>query len=102
MTLHSAGIYAQWTNTITGETKTLMLLLPKLTQSCQKYTTSKKRMPVILKKPATKWLQHHPIAEFALPSHEVNLVVENLIKNSLLISHINRQPKGPFLYFIQN
>jgi putative SOS response-associated peptidase YedK len=49
------------------KSKSLCCVTTKPTQSCQKYTTSKKRMPVILKpEDEAKWLQHHPIEAFAL------------------------------------
>ena len=79
-----AGIYAQWTNTITGEIKnTYAIVTTQANTVMSEIHNIKKRMPVILKpEDEAKWLQHHPIAEFAFP-YEVNLVAKNLNQNSL-------------------
>ena len=79
-----AGIYAQWTNTITGEIKnTYAIVTTQANTVMSEIHNIKKRMPVILKpEDETKWLQHHPIAEFAFP-YEVILVAKNLNQNSL-------------------
>ena len=79
-----AGIYAQWTNTITGEIKnTYAIVTTQANTIMSEIHNIKKRMPVILTpEDEAKWLQHHPIEAFAFP-YEVNLVAKNLNQNSL-------------------
>lgn len=79
-----AGIYAQWTNTITGEIKnTYAIVTTQANTVMSEIHNIKKRMPVILKpEDEAKWLQHHPIEVFAFP-YEVNLMAKNLNQNSL-------------------
>ncbi|MGL2963381.1 SOS response-associated peptidase [Flavobacterium sp. RSB2_4_14] len=79
-----AGLYSQWIDTITGEIKnTYTIVTTEANRLMAEIHNIKKRMPIILKpEDEIKWLEHHPIQEFAFP-YEVNLVAKNLNQNSL-------------------
>jgi putative SOS response-associated peptidase YedK len=79
-----AGLYSEWTDTITGEIKnTYTIVTTEANPLMAEIHNIKKRMPIILKpEDETKWLEHQPIQEFAFP-YEVNLVAKNLNPNSL-------------------
>jgi len=79
-----AGLYSEWTDTITGEIKkTYTIVTTEANPLMAEIHNIKKRMPIILKpKDEIKWLEHQPIKEFAFP-YEVNLVAKNLNQNSL-------------------
>lgn len=79
-----AGLYSEWTDTITGEIKnTYSIVTTEANPLMAEIHNIKKRMPIILKpEDEIKWLEHQPIQEFAFP-YEVNLVAKNLNQNSL-------------------
>jgi putative SOS response-associated peptidase YedK len=79
-----AGLYSEWTDTITGEIKnTYTIVTTEANTLMAEIHNIKKRMPIILKpEDEIKWLEHQPIQEFAFP-YEVNLVAKNLNPNSL-------------------
>ena len=79
-----AGLYSEWTDTITGEIKnTYTIVTTEANALMAEIHNIKKRMPIILKpEDEIKWLEHQPIQEFAFP-YEVNLVAKNLNQNSL-------------------
>lgn len=79
-----AGLYSEWTDTITGEIKnTYTIVTTEANSLMAEIHNIKKRMPIILKQEdEIKWLEHQPIQEFAFP-YEVNLVAKNLNQNSL-------------------
>ncbi len=79
-----AGLYSEWTDTITGEIKnTYTIVTTEANPLMAEVHNIKKRMPIILKQEdEIKWLEHQPIQEFAFP-YEVNLVAKNLNRNSL-------------------
>jgi putative SOS response-associated peptidase YedK len=79
-----AGLYSEWTDTITGEIKnTYTIVTTEANPLMAEIHNIKKRMPIILKQEdEIKWLQHQPIQEFAFP-YEVNLIAKNLNQNSL-------------------
>lgn len=79
-----AGIYSQWVDTITGEIRnTYAIVTTEANELMAEIHNTKKRMPIILKQEdESKWLQHQPIDDFALP-YQVNLIAKNLNPNSL-------------------
>jgi len=79
-----AGLYSEWTDTITGEIKnTYTIVTTEANPLMAEIHNIKKRMPIILKQEdEIKWLEHQPIQEFAFP-YEVNLIAKNLNQNSL-------------------
>ena len=79
-----AGLYSEWTDTITREIKkTYTIVTTEANTLMAEIHNIKKRMPIILKQEdEIKWLEHQPIQEFAFP-YEVNLIAKNLNQNSL-------------------
>jgi putative SOS response-associated peptidase YedK len=77
-----AGIYSQWIDTNTGETKnTYTIVTTEANPIMAEIHNIKKRMPIILKQEdEKKWLEHQPIKDFAFP-YEVNLKA-NLIEDN--------------------
>ncbi|MFY8186861.1 MAG: SOS response-associated peptidase [Flavobacterium sp.] len=79
-----AGIYSHWMDPKTLETRTTYAILTtEANVLMAQIHNVKKRMPVILKpNDELKWLQHHPIADFAFP-YKVPLTAKKEIQNTL-------------------
>jgi putative SOS response-associated peptidase YedK len=75
-----AGLYSQWINPTTAEVKnTFTIVTTEANPFLSEIHTTKKRMPIILKKEdETKWLQHEPILNFAHP-YSIDLIAKKII-----------------------
>lgn len=74
-----AGLYSEWVDNNSGEIRnTYAIVTTEANTLMAEIHNIKKRMPVILKpEDESKWLEHYPVKEFALP-YQVNLTAKNL------------------------
>lgn len=81
-----AGIYSEWVNQVTGEIiNSYAIVTTEANSLMAEIHNIKKRMPVILnQEDESKWLNHQPYQEFALP-YQVDLIATNLDKPQNLL-----------------